>query len=290
MRTFNPVEQEVIKKLKYYYDNGIYQNLLSLLDNDLENKEIVRDLTTNSVSINFDTTVYYPENDDEAYNFINEVTVISRVLIQTIFLLQYLESTGYIFMYDEGSSINSHSRISDGHTKIKYDIGDKTVCKLINEYFSKTIVISQDIVDLVNDNFISKEEIRHIENLRVANENLAEAKAAVLQSQISNNQAQQGLKLAADSIKIATDDLAESKKSVGLSRIGIWTAIITGGLSLIISTFSIVVSYQTSNQPTKIDSNQFQKAEKMMNSVIDNQKATKNKLDTMSTYIRKIKK
>lgn len=279
MRTFDQFEESLIRNLKIYYDGGILQNFFSLIDNYLVDKSIIFNKPENKVFIGFDIEKFFPESYDQDNNLIDEANKISLVLVKTIFLLNYLESNGYILMFSEGKpedKIPPFSRITSLKKPITQEIYDPKICELILEYYSKSIVISQAIIELVDDNFISKEEIRHNENIRVANENLQEAKIAVQQSERA--------------ISIATTDLGESKKSVTLSRNSIWVAIGLGILSLGLSTYSIWESNQTKTQKVEIDSTQYKSAEKMMNSVIDNQKATKNKLDTISTIISKIKK
>jgi hypothetical protein len=179
MRTFDDFEKNILRKLKEYYEGGILQNHISLLDDEFDYKEIVIDKTNNIVTIGFDYDRYMPNGNNGAYNLIDEVNHISRVLIKTIFLLKYLEDNGYVFMFNESKqsdSPNIHSRITSSKKTIRHEIADKNVCNIIINYFTKTILISQAIIDLVNDNFISKEEIRHNENIKLSIDNLNEAK------------------------------------------------------------------------------------------------------------------
>lgn len=269
MRTFDTFEQQLIQKLKDLYVRGTLPNMIFLIDDCFQNMGLDFNKPKNIVHILYDSD-FYPVNETSSENIITESTKISRVLMKTIFLLEYLESQGYIFMFTEGmqtKKIEQYSKISNEIPPIKQQINDPKICKLILEFYPKSILISQSIVDLVNDNFKSKEEIRHVENLRVANENLEEAKIAVVKAE--------------NSVNIASQSLLESKKGVKLSRCSIWVALGIGILSLCISSYSIYQTSKTRTQKVEIDSIQFLKIEKMINTVTDEEKVISKKTDSI---------
>jgi|GEM_PF-1379878 len=260
MRTFDDFEKGLLRQLKIYYENGILQNWISLLDGFLENKEIKLNRNQNTVTIGFDYNIY-GLNNQQARNLIDDVNEITIVIVKTIFLLQYLEKNGYVFLFNEsGNNLNGHSRISSNNPPISHQIPDADVCKLIIEYFSKTIVISQAIVDLVNDNFISKEEQRHNETIRVSSENLVEARRG---------------------LGISEDNLAEAKKGIKISRFAVGVAIVIGAASIVMSTTSIWQTNQTSEKPIVLDSMQYERLIIRFNSLLDNQALLNQTVDSI---------
>jgi hypothetical protein len=299
MRAFDDFEKGILRKLKLYYESGILQNYISLLDDQFENKEIVINKTHNIVTIGFDYDKYMPSSSNGAHTISDEVNNISIILIRTIFLLKYLEENGYVFLFHESkqsTSPNKHSRITSSKIPISHEIADKNVCEIIINYFTKTILISQAILELVNDNFISKEEIRHNENIKISNDNLYEAKISVKLAEKSIESAKEGLYLSQRSIKISEenlsevqrsikiseDNLVEAKKDVNTSRFGVAIAIIVGISSLILSTIGIVHSNKISNKPLTIDSLQYSDIKRRIDLLINQQMKINSQIDSLT--------
>ena len=57
MRSFDVFEKRIMSELKRYYENRIFQNFLSLIDVELENKKIKRNIPSNTVTLYFDETI-----------------------------------------------------------------------------------------------------------------------------------------------------------------------------------------------------------------------------------------
>lgn len=229
MRDFDDFEKTVIRKIKHLKENGIIVNFSSLLDDYLENRGVKMDRANKLAWVQYDTTMCctYDQqtkgwSPDQRFNAI-DITITIDVIIRLIFLLNYLEKEGYVFTYNfarVNDNIISHNRIASNVEPVALEISDANIAELLINYFHKNIFASQTIVDLVNDNFKSKEEIRHEENIRIAN-----------------------------------DSIIESKRSVKLAKNAIWVAIATALVGIIISVYQIISPPDPNQQMLNDDKN-----------------------------------
>jgi hypothetical protein len=180
MREFDHFEKDVIRKLKECKENGRTINFLNLLANFLNGRgvEIKRSTKEGWIYFNVKKFAYYDASINAWIpkgNLSTEVASATELVIKLIFLLDYLESKGLVFLYDfshADNDLESFPEIQAGPSPIRLSITEKKVVELLIAFFHKEIVISQSIISLVNNKFLTKREIQHLETIAYANRSL----------------------------------------------------------------------------------------------------------------------
>lgn len=239
MREFDDFEKEIIRKLKNFKERGVNLNFLSILDDFFTDRGIEINNKTNEAWICFNTTKFC--NYEKSINawipktdLIYETVPTTEVIIKVIFLLNYLDKNGIIFLFDFAKSdkdVHSYPEFKTKQTPTKLEISDKKVTKLLIGYFYKEIVISQSIITLVNNKFLTVEELQHAENISYANR----------------------------SLEAAENSLIEARRSITTANRAIIYSIILGLIGLCISTYSIILTQRQLEQPIEIKIEQFNK-------------------------------
>lgn len=240
MRTFDEFEKNLIRKIIGFRNDDVMVSYSNLMTDILFNKGLCLDRERKTAVVLFPETK--TETLGQQIDFIFEANRVREDLIKTTFLLNYLEKNGYILLYENMTGIKNPFYYCGFKYPVKVPINDKNIASLICEYFFKSLFISQELVDLVSDNFVSKEEIRH---------------------NVSITKAQ-------DSIDLAN-------KSLFLSRIGIWLSFGIGIISIIMSLISLHYTRESLARDTKIDSNQL----KLIQTQTDSISELKNRNDSV---------
>lgn len=154
MKPFNDFEKGVINYLVKNKDGQLLVG--NLLDFILKDECLKIDVGTSSIDVHF---VLNKEYDIDT----QRVDMLQRKLIMTIHLLKYLDENRYITLFDCANFMQSSVIIGQGAqnvTYIPYEFPDKEVAKLILSYYSKQIIVSEELIDLVLHKYIPQEE-RH---------------------------------------------------------------------------------------------------------------------------------
>ena len=196
---------------------------------------------------------------------LHEVTLkISWTFLRFIKLLKYLEENNYLNFYLEIEDPNDarFGGLLRNNSFIVYKIHDQEFKNLLINYSFKTIIIGQTLVDFVENDFKTKEQLRHEENIKIAERNLIIANASLDKAEIG---------------------ISQSKKSVRRATIAIIISIILGLISIISSFY---ISYKQSNSETRFENKQFSSLNKVLMS-IDSKLKNYNVHDTLNAKIVK---
>lgn len=163
MRALNDLEKDIIRRIV----TQNHRDIVTLLDQYMLNKEILLDYTTRTAIIHFDQDIYLPNNNYGANKLIDEVLKISDIIISIVGILDYLRQNNYLKLIQGAakSIAPRFGRLIQGHQSITYQIYDQEVTELLLINAFKTIKVEQSLLDFVSDNFRTKDEIRHNENI-----------------------------------------------------------------------------------------------------------------------------
>jgi hypothetical protein len=163
MRELNDFEKNTIRKI--VEQNQI--NFVALLDEYMADKDIELDYGARTATVHFDQEIYLPNNNFGATQLIDQVLTISDILISVIGLLDYLKQNNYLKLIQVSPTPTParFGRLLQGNPSVAYQIYDNEITELLLSNSFKEIKVEQSLVDYFNDKFLTKEEIRHKENI-----------------------------------------------------------------------------------------------------------------------------
>lgn len=177
MRTLSEAEKNFTQELIRISSISYNVFLSNVVDKELVNIDVYLDYQNNAIEYRFDKGMY-DSNPNEFMNFTRD---FSWKMVRYYNLLKDFEKQNMLFLYQE-SPIQNNSRfgrLAIGNQHISSNLNDPDIIKLILEYTRKTIVINQSLLDYVNNDFKTQDDIKHIqsislseENLKIANESL----------------------------------------------------------------------------------------------------------------------
>lgn len=239
MRTLSEAEKNFTHELIRISSNSYNVFLSNIVDKELVNIDVYLDYHNNAIEYRFDKRMY-DSNPNEFMNFTRD---FSWKMVRYYNLLKDFERQNMLFLYQE-SPIQNNSRFGrlvDGNQHISSNLNDPDIIKLILEYTRKTIVINQSLLDYVNNDFKTQEDIKHI----------------------------QGISLSEENLKIANESLIIAGKSLKKANI---TIILTLLIFIIGTIVNVCVAFKDS-PPIKIDSIQLNEIKSNQKEII---KALKN--------------
>ncbi|MGE8535765.1 MAG: hypothetical protein ACN6OJ_14350 [Chryseobacterium sp.] len=185
MRNLSQQEKKFITELLRIANTSNNVFMANIVYGELTNVDIYLDYENQKVEYRFDQNLY----DQNQYSFSDFTRDFSWKIIKYFKLLKYLENNGMLFLYQETpyEDNSRYGRLINDHPFIGADINDKDAVKLILDCSKKTIVINESIREYVNNDFKTKEDLKHFENLELSKKNLEIA-------QRSNELAQKSLK------------------------------------------------------------------------------------------------
>lgn len=152
LKSFDKIEKEAINRLVSEKQCGQPILLGNVLDTMFTNQYIKIDKKQAKVEIMY-------ENNNQTSKVLEDQGLLATIIL----LMSYLEKNGYICLFDCTNIPSQISTIGQGaHNKctISYSFPDKNVSDWLLNNCDKQIVVGYDLVELVNDKFISKEELR----------------------------------------------------------------------------------------------------------------------------------
>jgi hypothetical protein len=163
MRALNDFEKDIIRRIV----TQNHRDIVTLLDPYMLDKDIVLDYTTRTAIVHFDQAIYLPNNNYGANRLIDEVLTISDIIISIVGILDYLRQNNYLKLIQGAATPTPprFGRLVQGHQSITYQIYDQEITELLLINAFKTIKVEQSLLDFVSDNFRTKDEIRHNENI-----------------------------------------------------------------------------------------------------------------------------
>ncbi len=152
LKSFDKIEKELITRLVKEKEGGQAVQLGNVLDTFFQNTYIKIDKTQNSVEIMY-------AHADQTSQIIQDQSRVASIIL----LLNYLEKNGFISLFNCANYSTPTSTIGQGaHNTctISYSFPDQSISSWLLNNCDKQIVVSYDLVELVKDNFISKDELR----------------------------------------------------------------------------------------------------------------------------------
>lgn len=182
MKTLDLTENQLLSKIVKHYHRGEYVRLFDIMDKEFENIEIQFNYQNRTITLRFDRREF---QNDQALKM--EAQNITWKLMKFVTLLKDLQDQKYLYLYQDfpDPKPSRLGAILNNENSISHQVSDPIVCDLLNENFLKIIVISKYLIDYVNDNFRTREQVRHDENLKISVENLKAAQESVKKSSIA---------------------------------------------------------------------------------------------------------
>jgi hypothetical protein len=162
MRTLDQDEKNFLLELVKKDEQLGPINLASLIDPMLKNKEIHLVYKTQKAEVRFDKETFLNNPD-----LVPIVRATSWSLMKYVKLLEYLENTNQVYLYQEGDfpEVFTYGQIPIGNPVITSEIKDPSVIPGLIYMSYRTVVLSQSIKDYVKNNFQTQEDIKHNQNL-----------------------------------------------------------------------------------------------------------------------------
>ncbi|UZT98989.1 hypothetical protein ODZ84_05300 [Chryseobacterium fluminis] len=116
-----------------------------------------------------------------------------------------MEKNGMLFLYQE-SQDEKNSRYGGLIARNQFipsEIHDRDAVQLILEFSKKTIIINQAFRDYVENDFKTNEDVKHYQNMELAEENVELAKENLEIAVKSNDAAQKSIEIAQKSLRTA---------------------------------------------------------------------------------------
>jgi len=301
MRQFSTLEKNIVKRLAEWE--------LHLQINPINHFMVTFDALINDISTKYNGQIIFSgmggfpfveihtahSSTLQNHTFNNQMT---RDIINTVNFLDYLSKNELIYFISPNNlmpilfSPATIGVINGTDTRHTNRIGDKSFFEKVEVYFNKEIYPTQTLIDYYNNDYKSDEEIKHIQNLKVAEDSLIETRNGLQISIESLEEARKGLKISEDSLKeskksidLASDALIDSQKNLKIAKIALYSALILGIIGTFGSAGEVYYAWVSSkNTDTKIDSMQFQSITKQLDKL--NEIETKfNRKDTIITKV-----
>ncbi|MNK41020.1 hypothetical protein D3C87_596780 [compost metagenome] len=192
MRNLSKQEKEFIVKLLRIADTSNNVFISNIVYDELTNVDIYLDYEQTKVDYRYDIKVY----NQNTHLFADFARDFSWKIIKYFKLLKYLENNEMLFLYQEGpdEKTSRFGRLIHKNNFISAGINDKDAIKLILEFSKKTIVINESIREYVRNDFKTKDDIRHFENIELSKKNLAVAQRSNDTAYTSNELARKSLR------------------------------------------------------------------------------------------------
>jgi len=228
MRKFSKLEKDIIITMIQKGLND--RNVLDLISDIVINKD-------RAIRIDF---------KNKALNIIHKSSdnSILTELIESIFLLKYLEKENLIFIHSNyqppnpsGNFLTKPNGINENNlSQYKITSISTTIFDDIDKYKQSYFSCSTELIKHKENNFVTDDEIRHKEDIKIAKKSLEESKKGVKQAE----------------------------KSVKQSRNAIIVSIVLGLLSIIVTFY---LSNEQAKMETKINNEQFEIFNKQIESL-----------------------
>jgi hypothetical protein len=179
MKEFNQFEKEIINRIIADYKKGTVPKLISILNPELENKDIYLDFEEETAIIKADINFYSDKTSVE------EARKLIAKIVTTVHLLKYLQNEGYLILYNEAvvqGKFFYYGQLIQGNHSHKFPINDLDVKDLLIDYSRKIILVGQPLIEFVKNDFKTEEQIRANKESKTNSRNLSIALIALIVS------------------------------------------------------------------------------------------------------------
>jgi len=156
MRPLTDFEKEILSRVIEYHNSGSIPNFSSILYPQLTNKLVFLDYVNSKAEIR--TTSNIPVNI-----ILKEIGQLTVEIVTSVSLFKYLESSGYVTLYLSSKAQNdtiAYGQLPIAEGSVHSDINDPVTTSLLLDYSFKSILVGQPLIDFVNNNFRTHEQIQ----------------------------------------------------------------------------------------------------------------------------------
>ncbi|MFN8437824.1 MAG: hypothetical protein U0V72_09300 [Cytophagales bacterium] len=165
MRLFNEKEKEILKLLDL--SNGFkFQTLFS---EKILNLKITIDSKSNRIDVRYKTKFFQPDKD-ELVDIDRKSNELFERIYLAVTLVKYFEKEGYISLY-RSQTTEDKITIGDkslGDCGVLNEINDETIKQLLFEYTDKYLIVTSEFNEFVKNGFISRDEKRQKDSIKLA--------------------------------------------------------------------------------------------------------------------------
>ncbi len=175
MREFDDFEKEIIRYLQGNKENNIPTSFRSMFTDLFPDQGIAIGKETQEgwICFNVQKFAYYDSSINvwiPKVDLSSEAARTTERIIKLIFLLDYLQGKGLVFLYDFAHPEEKASMHIP--QSLRMSITEHKVVEVLMGFYFKEIVISQGIVVLVRNGFLTRKELQHRETITYANRSL----------------------------------------------------------------------------------------------------------------------
>ena len=167
MRKFSEEEKEIIRRL--VETDGYSRNIVNLIDDHgLEGVRFSLERETLSAELLFEALDETP-SDEETWRMRDRQDSIAKMILSYVTLFRYLEKYDLAISYKPASSSDNVINFGRGGVNRPahgWELNDKGLAGLVVEYYDKEIIPTHQLKHLVDNDFISDDEIRFKSQIR----------------------------------------------------------------------------------------------------------------------------
>jgi|GEM_PF-2807650 len=165
MKIIDSKEKELIKKIISYKNSGC--KVLNLLDAYLTENQVNISLKNNVVTLMFEMNKDLDEAE-RVNDIINKrLPQIQSIILTLINLINYLEKNGFLTTFLECNyqyDIDSFGPCTNPGL-VGYEFPDPYISELFSSYVYKSLMYTPELIELFDNNFLSKDEMRYRQQL-----------------------------------------------------------------------------------------------------------------------------
>ncbi|WP_287021022.1 hypothetical protein [Cobetia sp.] len=167
MKKFSKEEKKIIRQL--VNTDGCSRNIVNLINDDaLEGVRLLIDRETLSAELLFEAQGEIP-SDKEVQRMRDRQDSIAKMILSYVTLFRYLEKYDLAISYQPTSSSDKFIKFGQGAVNLPahhWKLNDKGLAGLVAEYYDKEIIPTHQLQHLVDNDFISDDELRFKSQIR----------------------------------------------------------------------------------------------------------------------------
>lgn len=255
MRQFSELEKSIVKELSEWektIKNELVNNSMITFNSFINN---LSKKYNSKLVILAGTGILIPSieiqtSDESSINTYKQNNLMTRDVISIVNFLDYLMDNHLIYFVSRSNlmpawlspvELGQYEEFENVHVN---KIEDKYFIKKVKHFYDKDIYLSQTLINYYNNDYKTDDEIRHNQNIKIANESLAESRRGLDISEKSLEESKKSIELSSVAVK-------DSKINIDLARTGVFIALMFGAIGVIFSWIN------SQNNDLKIDSEQF---------------------------------
>lgn len=167
MSKFSKEEKEIIRRL--VESDGYSRNIVNLIgDHCLEGVRFSLERETLITELLFEAIGEEP-SDEEVQQMGYRQDKIAKMILSYVTLFRYLEKYDLAISYKPASSSDDVIEFGQGAVNLpahRWKLNDKGLAGLVAEYYDKEIIPTYQLQHLVDNNFLSDDELRFNSQIR----------------------------------------------------------------------------------------------------------------------------